>query len=394
MSSGWRAATSCTSRERSRGEGGAAGGRARAAALLAALALAAGSARAEPQLEPVLRLGVEGGYDSNPLYDGRADERARVAPEIGLRLSDHLWDFLGVYAADYLTFRRIRPTNVWNHRGALQLDARPTPRTAVAGVLRGTWAQDPIGLAQAGIFREGRSRALVLVGSGRVEQDLDRKLVLGGRLSERVVRFEDDTGGAMHAPSVELLRRVNARLLLGGAYGFTVFQDFKAADDSVGYAQALRGRVRYLINRFLEADAYAGPAFWSGPNGRALVPEAGIELRLGRRDWDLRAAAWHGLGLGSTADPSLVNTVEVGTVRRFGRTFDLRGDGGLWHSGEVPSGRNSTLGVSAAGEAGWYVTRQLRLALASSYSVRLDDSSSRLRRFTFGVRMGWELPAR
>ncbi len=367
------------------------GARAWAAALLAVLAV---SARAEPQLDPVLRLGVEGGYDSNPLYDGRSDERARLAPELGLRLSDHLWDLLGVYAADYLTFRRIRPTGVWNHRGALELAATPTPRTRVAGSLRGTWAQDPVGLAQEGIFREGRSRALVIIGSGRVEQDLDRKLLAGVRLSERLVRFEDGGGGAMHAPSVELLRRVDARLLFGAAYAFTAFQDFAETGDTVAYAQAVRGRARYLINRYLEADAYAGPAFWSGPEGRAVVPEVGVELRLGRRDWDLRAAAWHGLGLGSTASPALMNAVEVGTVRRFGRTFDLRADGGLWHSGRVPSGDDATLGLAAAGEAGWYVTRQFRLALASSYTTRLDDSSSRLRRFTLGVRAGWELAAR
>ncbi len=387
MSSGWRAATSSTCLDR----GSGAGARAWAALLLALLAV---SARAEPQLDPVLRLGVEGGYDSNPLYDGRSDERARLAPELGLRLSDHLWDVLGVYAADYLTFRRIRPTGVWNHRGALELAATPTPRTRVAGSVRGTWAQDPVGLAQAGIFREGRSRALVLIGSGRVEQDLDRKLLAGVRLSERVVRFEDGGGGAMHAPSVELLRRMDARLLLGAAYAFTAFQDFSETGDSIAYAQAVRGRVRYMINRFLEADAYAGPAVWSGPEGRAVVPEVGAELRLGRRDWDLRAAAWHGLGLGSTASPALLNAVEVGTVRRFGRTFDLRADGGLWHSGRVPSGDDATLGLAASGEAGWYVTRQLRLALATSYTTRLDDSSSRLRRFTFGVRAGWELPSR
>jgi hypothetical protein len=337
---------------------------------------------------------MEGAYDSNPLYDGRADERTRVSPEFGVKLSDHVWEFLGSYGGDYLSYRRIHPEGVWNHRLALDLAAHPTPRIHIVGTLRGTYAQDAIGLAQMGIFHEVSTRALVIIGTGRIEQDLDRWWVLGAHLTERVVRFDDYTGGAMHAPSLELLRRIDERLLVGGAYAFTVFNDFHPVLSSVAYAHAVRGRARYHLTRFLEADAFAGPAFWSGPDGQAVVPEAGIELRLTRRDWDLRTTAWHGLGLGSTADPSLVNVLEFGTVRRFGRTFDLRADGGLWHSGEVPTGDHPSLGIAASGEAGWYLTRQMRLALATSYTAQLYDTSPMLRRFTLGVRMGWELPVR
>lgn len=386
MESGWPAATSSTCRER-------APGRLLAWAGVLAAALAAAPARGERQLEPVLRLSLEGAYDSNPLYDGRSDARTRASPELGLRVSDHLWDFSGVYGADYLTYRRIDPDGVWNQRGALDLRARPTERTEIAGTARGLYAVDSVGLAQAGVFREGRERALLLAGGLRAEHGLTRHLVGALSLSERLVRFEDRTGGAMHAPTAELLWRVGERLLVGGAYSSSVFQDFHPEGDERATAQGVRARARYRISRFLEADAFAGPAFWSGPEGRALVPEGGVELRLTRRDWDLRANFTHGLGLGSTATPGLGNTLELGTVRRFGRRFDLRADGGLWQSGTVPDGRDSTTGVALAGEAGWYVTRELRLAVAAAWLARLDDTSSDLRRSTLGIRMGWELPA-
>ncbi len=350
--------------------------------------------RAETQLEPIARLSVEGGYDSNVLFDGRGDTEDRISPELGLKLRDHLWDLTGVYGADYLQYRQLRPNGVWNQRGLLSFAATPTERLNATGTLKGTYATDPVGLAQAGIFRAGEQRALYLQGGGRAEYAATHVLLVAAELTERLVRFEDRTGGAMHGPSVEVLRALDERLFLGGAYAFTVFQDFEPTGTSMGYAQAVRARARYQVTRFIQADAFAGPALWSGPNGRSLVPEVGAEMRLIDRDWELRVTLAHRLGLGSTAAPSLVNSAEFGTVRRFGRSFDVRGDGGIWQTGDVPTGRNATLGYAVAGEAGWHVTRQLRLALAGSYLARLDDSSPLLRRATVGIRMGWELPAR
>jgi hypothetical protein len=358
------------------------------------MGLAAAPARAETQLEPIVRIGVTGGYDSNPLYDGRGDVRTGISPDVGLKVHDHDWSFLGEYGADYLKSRNIQPNGVWNQRATFALSAAPTPRTRIEGSAHAILAEDPIGLAQAGIFVVGQTRGLLITGLGHAEQDLDPQLVLGGRYNERYVRFSDATGGAMHAPSIELLHRFGGRLLLGGAYAFTIFQDFHPANDLTAYAQALRARGIYKITRFLEVDAYAGPAIWSGPAAKALVPEAGVELRLTERDWDLRAAAWHALGLGSTANPGLVNGIEFGTVRRFGRDYDLRADGGLWQSGEVPDGKNPTLGFAFSGEAGWHVTKEVRLAVGGSYTARLDDPSPLLRRATLGVRMSWELPVR
>lgn len=359
-----------------------------------AIALLAQVAGAETQFEPILRLGLEGGHDSNVLFDGRGDDRARITPEVGLRLRDPLWTFAGVYGFDYLQFRRLKPGDVWNHHGELALVGTPTERTRVTGLLHADYVQDQLGLAQAGIIRTGESRALLLRGGTRVEYAFDRKLLLAGDVTERLVRFRDGAGGAMHAPSVELLQALSERFRLGGAFASSVFQDFTPARTTLAYSQALRLRARYQLTRFLVADGFAGPAFWSGPDGRALVPEAAVELRVTERDWDLRASVSHRLGLGSTAIPSLGDSVEFGTERRFGRKFDLRADGGLWHAGDVPTEKNATTWLAVSGEAGWYVTRELRLSAAAAHLVQLGRSSSELRRTTVGIRMGWELPHR
>ena len=352
-------------------------------------------ARAETQLEPVARLSVEGGYDSNVLYDGRSDEVDHFAPELGLKARDHLWDATGVYGADFLQYRRLKPNGVWNHRGTAAFSMAPTERFHAGGGLRLIYATDPVGLAQAGIFREGQQRAFLLQGTARAEYAANHKLILAAAITERTVRFQDATGGAMHAPSVEALHALNERLFVGGAYAFTLFDDSQPGGSRLAFAHGIRGRLRYKFTRFAEGDAFAGPALWSGPDGRSVVPEAGAELRIAQRDWDLRVTVAHALGLGSTtAAPALVNSAELGTVRRFGRTFDLRADGGIWQTGDVPTGRNATLGFALGAEAGWHMTRQLRLALTGVYVSRLDSSSPLLRRTTVGIRLGWELPVR
>lgn len=398
MSSGSRTGTSCTCPDAGVG---ALRRRGRAAVLrrwlrgaLAAVALHAPAARAETQVEPIARLTLEGGYDSNVLFDGRSDTKTRASPELGVRLRAPLWIANGVYGADYLNYRKLQPNGVWNHHLSLDLHSSVTERLRVRGVFVGTYATDPVGLAQAGVFRAGEVRALTAAALAHSEYDATRLLLVGGDLNARVVRFEDRTGGAMYAPSVELLRRLSERFLVGGAFASSLFQDFDPAGDRLAFAQAIRARGRYHLTRFLEADVFAGPALWSGPRGRSIVPEASAELRLVERDWALRLTAAHRLGLGTTAAPGLVDSIEAASERRFGRTFDLIGYGGLWRTGDVPSGNHSTLGYSVSAEGGWYVTRELRLALAASYLARLDNSSPLLRRATLGIRMGWILPAR
>src|SRR5690242_21888902 len=99
------------------------------AALCAAILFAATRSGASTVVEPIARLTLEGGYDSNALYDGSGSDRlGRISPDVGLRLRDHTWDLRLVYGGDWVYYERLAPRGFWNHRGLLQLDARPTPR--------------------------------------------------------------------------------------------------------------------------------------------------------------------------------------------------------------------------------------------------------------------------
>ncbi len=367
------------------------------AAICAAILCAGARSGASTVMEPIARLSLEGGYDSNVLHDGAsADRMGRVSPEAGLRLRDHLWNASLAWRGDWITYERLAPGGTWNHRGVFALDARPTRRLDVVAALRGSWAVDPVGLAQVGVFRPGRQSALLVAGTGRAEYRWNRRVDVATTFTERTVLFEDRTGGAMHAPGAEALWRASRRLSVGGAYGLGVFQGFEPAGNDLAFSHALRARARWRASRRLTLEGYAGPAVWIGSESTALVPEGFLQLLASSRAWDLRFTTAHGLGIGSTARPGLVDSAEVGAERRFGRRgrWVMRGDAGIWHSGRAPSGGDAVTGWAGSAEAGVLVGMNVRLSLAAAHFARIDGGEAGLRRTTAGIRLGWELPAR
>jgi hypothetical protein len=201
----------------------------------------------------------------------------------------------------------------------------------------------------------------------------------------------------MHQPGVELLRRTDRRLSLGGAYAFGVFQSFfpGPVPNDLSLSSSVRARARWRAERHLAVEAWAGPALWSPRGGHsAVLPEAYVEVLVATRGLDLRANAGHALGLGATAQPGIVDSLEFGGERRFGRTWFVRGDGGLWRSGAAPTGAYAVTGYAVEGEAGRILVGGLRLSVRGAHFARADSSDPAFRRTIVALRLSWELPAR
>jgi hypothetical protein len=361
----------------------------------AALAIAARSG-ASVVSEPIARLSLEGGYDSNVLLDGAgADRVGRISPDVGFRARDHLWNFAATYGGDWVVYERRASNGFWNHRGALAFDARPAHRLAVRGEARLAHAQDPVGLALLGVFRSGYETAWFGTASARAAYRLTHRLEGALRFQERLVRFDRSGGGAHHASAVEATWRMTPRLGVGADYQLSAFQTFLASGGSrLDFAHAVHARAGYELSRRLRVDFAAGPALWTGQDGTGVVPEARLTLgRAGRRS-DLHVTAAHGLGIGSVAAPAVVTSLEVGAERRLGRRYLLRGDAGLWRSGRAPGGEDATLGWAGSGEAAMLLGGGVRASLVATSLARLDDPSPSLARTTVSVRLGWELEAR
>jgi hypothetical protein len=124
------------------------------------------------------------------------------------------------------------------------------------------------------------------------------------------------------------------------------------------------------------------------------VPEASLQALGSGRGWDVRAEIFHGLALGTTALPGLVDALEVGGRKQLARRFELRGDGGVWRSGRVPTGDDPVTGYAVDGEAAVLVGGGVRVGVVGSHFQRLDDSSAEYRRTTIALRLGWETTVR
>ena len=365
-------------------------------ALCAVLLAAATRSRASTVAEPIARLSLEGGYDSNALYNGSGSDRTtRVSPDLGLRLRDHLFDFRAMYGGDWVVYHRLAPDGFWNQRALLSLDATPSRRTHVLADFRGYLSMDPVGLAAMGIFNTGQTSVVVLNGDAKVAYRAEHDLDLAGVLTDRTVIFQNRTGGSMHQPSFEALKHWGSeRLALGGAYTFSVFQEYDPGVTVLSFAHALRGRMNFRFTRAIRVEAFAGPAFWHQGGQAALVPEAGATLYGHSRDYEFRLMVQHGLGIGITARPGLVNSFEFGALRKFQRRYELRADGGMWNSGLAPSGQFAVTGYTVSGEAALLVGGGVRLGIAAAHFGRVDQRVAQFERTTLGLRLGWELRER
>lgn len=362
---------------------------------LAAALGAAGQAAAAVQVEPIARIGLEGGYDSNPLYDGRGgDGLGRVSPDLGVQVRDRTYDLRLTVGGDLLRYlERQNRSLVWNQRGSLVLAARPTARTTLDSGVSVTYAIDPVGLARLGIF--GRSDSVLIVnGTLRSAVALDRHWRLAGTFAEHLARFEAGDGAASHQPGVEVTRFLNRRLELGAGYRFDYFQGIGAGARDATAHEAL-AVLRWRWSRELTLEATAGPTLFFGPDGGGtLLPQASVGLMARLRHGDARASARHGVGLGNLARPGLFDAIEAGYTNRLSRHVRVHADGGVWRSGAIPWGADATLGYGVEGEVAWLFDNGLEVGLGWSRFARMDTSDTTHDRNTVGIRAGWELRRR
>lgn len=365
------------------------------AVVLAAVLCSGARAAASVQVDPLARLSLEGGYDSNVMYDGRGAGVGILAPDLGLQLRDHTWSFGALAGGDLLAYPSAAAARsaqtVWNQRGKLVLHLTPSARFKFDGDASATYASDPVGLARLGIFGAGATTGLVARAGLRGAWRLDHDWTVAGTFAEYVVRFGDGTGSASHTPGVELARRIGHRLDMGAIYRFDYFQSLTAG---TGHATAHEAQwlLRYRWTRHLTLEVQAGPAFWNPAAGSTQVlPQAMAQLLGASRAGDLRLTLRHGVGLGIFGTPGLFDSAEGAFTWKITRKVQLHADGGLWRSGDIPWGANGATGYGLEGELAYFVLRNVKVALAGSRFARLDAGTSLYDRNIVGLRVGWEL---
>ncbi len=364
------------------------------AVIVAAVLCAGARAEASVQVDPVARLSLEGGYDSNVLYNGQGGESmGRISPDLGVHLRNHTWNLALEAGGDLLMYPQRSNTSVWNQRGRLLLHSRATERLTFDTDVSGTYAFDPIGLARLGIFN-ATGAALVTNGKFRAAWRADPLWTVAGLFEEHLVRFQAGTGSAAHSPGLEATRAIGPRVEVGGFYKFDFFQGLGAgAKNALAHeAQAI---VRYRAGRRLTLEATAGPALWTGTAGdTSILPEAGVSLVTGWRGGGARLSVRHGVGLGLLATPGLFDAVEAGLTTPVGRKFRFHADGGIWRSGAIPWGANAVIGYGIDTAFDYRAGGGVLLGIGASRYARLDVSAPQYDRNILGLHVSWELSHR
>ena len=369
------------------------------AVVLAAVLCAGAPAAASVQVDPVARLSLEGGYDSNVLYDGKGSGVGHIAPDLGLQLRDHTWSFGIVGGGDLLAYPSPigsqAAQTVWNERGTLALHMRPGPRFRFDVDAAAIYANDPVGLARLGIFGPAALTGGFVERAGlRGAWRLDHDWTAAGTFTNYVVRFGDGTGSASYTPGLELAKRVGHLLELGGIYRFDYFQSLTVG---LGDATAneLMGLMRYRWARHLALEVQGGGALWNPAKGASqVIPQALAQLLGANRVGDVRVTLKHGVGLGIYGTPSLFDTVEGAATWKVTHKVQLHVDGGVWRSGDIPWGANASTGYGVEGELAYFLERSVKVALVGSRFAQLGTGNSLYDRNIFGLRVGWELPHR
>lgn len=359
-------------------------------AALAAVCLLPTQVAASVVMEPVARLALEGGYDSNPAYDGSGgSQMGRVSPDVGLQLRDHTWAFSAGYGADLYAYpsSTVDQRSV-NHRGRVLLDSRLTDRTELKLDGRIWYAADSIGLAQLGYVNPAGD-TLIWRGDAKLSWRSTPRTTLAATLFERAATIQGD-GVALHAPGAEVAWRLDERTDLGASYRYDAFQSIGAVPDQ-GTAHEALAFARWRWTRRLRLEGEAGPGFWQGPRGSTVVPVAALTLLASDRPGDVRITARHGIGINALARASLMDSIEFGFAWRIVRNFALRGDGGFWHGGLLPDGAGATTGYGAASELVWLARRGLEIGIAASRYARIDTATPATRRNQIGLRVAWQL---
>lgn len=285
-----------------------------------------GGATAAVQAEPLLRMRVEGRYDSN-LAEGGSDGTGLLQPSVGLRLRAPTWTASGLYTFEHLRYAdEGEGRGGSNHRVAGVQRVDLSRRTGLALRQDFEHAYDPTSLSRAGVVR-AVGASTYLAGEAELAHRLSPRWTLGLSLREELALLEAESAvdGAVHSPGASLTYALSRLDTFRIDYRFQAFDAF-----GEGTSLANEGRLRYerRLTVFSHFGIEAGPALYRNGGVETWIPVGAADL----------------------------------SFRRRGVAFTLRYDRGLTGATGFP-GALWADAISAT--AGWRISRPLRLSLGA-----------------------------
>ncbi|MBS2028818.1 MAG: hypothetical protein JST54_13030 [Deltaproteobacteria bacterium] len=357
--------------------------------------LGAQVARAETIVKPLVELGTEARYDTDPYLNGNQEVFSKISPKLGLTAANEELKLDAWYAADAL-YKAVQQVPELDHRAAFDIKDQLTHRLAVRGDVEAWRVQDPTSLPRLGLAAIPVPIFYSTGGAGLTYQLSPRSSVL---LDDRQEVAKIDQAGLplslTQAPSASYQYKLGARGTVGVTYRY---QAFIAVPDVVGQTHTGLLTWDHQLSEKWHAYAKGGPLAWVDGTQRgatSVVPvgEAGITWAGELSEIDLIGG--HDL-LGSAGYAAAVwaDYAELAVAWHPWRKLNLWLGSGAFRNGLAPDGPTTVQGYSIGGGLGWAFTREISGHLQAQRIQQQDINTGAAQlvnvdRNIFGVQLTW-----
>ena len=371
------------------------------AALAIGLSLVS-AARAETLVKPLVELGTEARYDSDPYLDGENEFFSKVSPKVGATVENENLKLRGWYAADVM-YKAIQQVPEVDHRGQLKLSDQLSRRLELHADLQLWKVQDPTSLPRTGL---AAVPVPILYGTAA--------LGLNYRLSQRATLQLDDRQeiakiyaknlpfSMTQTPSLGLRYALTERDTLTTAYRY---QAFLALPQVVGQTHAVLLGIDHKLSHTWHVFAKAGPLMFLDGRTAAQLQNLGITAQSAVVPVGEGGLGWNGkysevdLVLGHDLVGSAGYAAAVWTdyaqlawaVHPWAKVTFYVGGGGF-RNGTAPAQTTNIYGYTVEGGVGYALTETLQLrGSAERLQQRADEKDQlvALDRNIFGVQLTW-----
>jgi hypothetical protein len=356
------------------------------------------AAGAETIVKPLVEVGSEARYDSEPYLDGHSEFFSKISPKLGARLASETLKLEGWYAADVL-YKAERHDTAIDHRAAIKFSDQATRRLQLHGDL-GFWrVEDPTSLPRVGVANVKVPIFYGTTGLGLSYRLSPRwTLVVDDKQEVAKIQLNNLPLSLTQTPSAGLKYQLGHNDELSSTYRY---QAFLAMPSLVAQTHAALLGVSHKFSHTWTGYVRGGPlAFIKGAAGKRIGDDALVAVGEGGlvhtgQYSELDFVAGHDL-VGSVGYATAVwaDYVQAEFAIHPKQKLKLFIGAGAFRNGAAPDKAVDITGYTLGGGGSYAITHELEVALAGQrlqQSAQYDVAAQavQLNRNIVGVRLNY-----
>jgi len=362
-------------------------------------AFGAAVAHAETIIKPLIEVGTEARYDTDPYLNGNQEVFSKISPKGGVIIANENLKLSAWYAADAL-YKAVQQVPELDHRGAIDFKDQVSHKLAIRSDAEVWRVEDPTSLPRLGLAAVPVPIFYSTAGAGLTYDFTQRMSLLFDDRQEVAKIYQNGLPLSLtQAPSAELKYKLSVRDTVGVTYRYQAFIAVPTpASDLVGQTHAGLMSLEHRFTEKWHGYVKGGPLAWVDGTQRgatSVVPvgEAGITWEGELSEVDLIGG--HDL-LGSAGYAAAVwaDYAELAVAWHPTRKLNIWVGSGAFRNGLAPDGATTVQGYSVGGGLGWAFTREITGRVQAQRIQQQDINTGAAQlvavdRNIFGVQLSW-----